>query len=82
MAATTGTYGYGTSDDYFAVTPADGTDLAIEARGLMIAVGGVIKVTKKNGNTETITVPAGFFPGRVTRVWAAGITATGITALV
>lgn len=77
-----GKRGLETSDDYFAVTPNDGTDLAVTARGLLIAVGGTLKVNRPDGTAVTTTVPSGFFPGRVTRVWSTGTAATGITAFV
>lgn len=73
---------YGTANDYFAVTPNDAADLPVEAAALVLAVGGDVVVTKPNGDTATLTLPAGQFNGRVVRVWATGTTATGITALV
>lgn len=82
MAATAGRYGLDTAEDYFAVTPHDTNELAIIPRGLLIAVGGTLKVTKPNGDTCATTVPAGWFPGRCKIVWATGTSATGITAFV
>ena len=70
------------ADDYFPITPADGADLSVTVRALVIAVGGDVKVTKPNGDAVTLTLPAGQFSGRVVRVWSTGTTATGITGLV
>lgn len=69
-----------------AVTPNDTTDLAFVANGLWIGVGGTLKVdcgTSFSNQTRTTfatTVPAGFFPFRVLRVYATGTAATGIVA--
>lgn len=70
------------ADDYFPITPADGADLSVTVRALVIAVGGDVKVTKPNGDAVTLTLPAGATPIRVVRVWSTGTTATGITGLV
>lgn len=71
----------GASEGFYPVTPDDGNDLAVEARALCITVGGTLSVDRVDGQTVTITVPAGVIPIRVQRVWATGTTATGITAL-
>jgi hypothetical protein len=69
-----------------AVTPNDGTDLAEVAYGLWIGVGGTLKVDCGNTfnaglrTTISTTVPAGFFPFKVLRVYATGTAATGIVA--
>jgi hypothetical protein len=70
------------ADDFYVVTPSDTVDLPIITRAITLAVGGVVKCTKLNGLTETPTWPAGVIPVRVSRIWATGTTATGITALV
>ncbi len=73
-----------TSHDPFPITPNDSVDLPVTARGLLIAVGGTLKVNTLEGGTNnprTYTVPAGVFPGAVTRVWGSGTSATGITGL-
>lgn len=70
------------ADDYFDITPDDAADLDVTVRALVLAVGGVVKVTKPNGDTATLTLPAGVIPIRVVRVWEADLTASGITGLV
>jgi len=80
--ATAGRRGLETAEDYFAVTPADGADIAVEARCLLIAVGGTLHVQRPDGTEVSTTVPAGIFPGRVKRVYSTGTAATGITAFV
>lgn len=69
------------ADNMAPVTPSDSVDLDYVTRALIIANGGVIKVSPMNGAAVTLTVPAGVLPIRVTRVWAAGLTASGITAI-
>lgn len=73
-----------------AVTPSDSTDLAELAYGLWIGVGGTLKVDCAEGlasggatagrTTFATTVPAGWFPFKVIRVYATGTAATGIVA--
>jgi hypothetical protein len=69
--------------DAVAVTPSDVADLAVvPARFLLISVAGAIKVTMVSGNQVTIpNVPVGQLNLQVTRVWATGTAATGITAV-
>jgi hypothetical protein len=71
-----------------AVTPNDGTDLGSVSYGLWIGGAGTLKVDCASGKAGTpgrstfaTTVPVGFFPFKVIRVYATGTTATGITAL-
>lgn len=65
-----------------AVVPADDADLPRGvARFLLIGTGGTLKITLANGDTVETTVPAGEFRCAVARVWAAGTSATGITAM-
>lgn len=74
-----------TGHDALPVTPNDAVDLPQTARGLLIAVGGTLKVNTLDGgvaNPRALTVPAGVFPCVVTRVWSTGTAATGITALI
>ena len=73
-----------------AVTPNDTTDLPTGlAYGLYVGVGGTLKVDCAEGlasggsggrTTFATTVPAGFFPFKVIRVYATGTAATGIVA--
>ena len=70
-----------------AVTPSDTTDLGFVANGLWIGVAGTLKVDCAEGpagtpgrTTFATTVPAGFFPFKVIRVYATGTAATGIVA--
>lgn len=74
-----------TAHDAIPVVPSDTVDLPSTARGLLIAVGGTLKVNTLEGgagNPRALTVPAGVFPVAVTRVFNAGTAATGITALI
>lgn len=70
------------SEAPFSITPNDGVDLTITPRAVIIASAGTMKVTKLDGTTDTLTLPAGIFPMRVRRIWATGTTATGISGLV
>lgn len=70
------------AEDVIAVTPSDSVDLVSNSKAIIVAVGGALKLTTVAGNTSTITVPAGQFSIRATRIWSTGTTATGITALV
>ncbi|WP_299655446.1 hypothetical protein [uncultured Jannaschia sp.] len=64
------------------ITPSDEADLPRASRALNVAVDGSIRITTVSGTTGTIYVAAGItFPVRVTRVWATGTTATGISVL-
>jgi hypothetical protein len=71
----------GSSQGFYPVTPDDGVDLPVEAYALCVAVGGALAVDRLDGQTVTITVPAGVIPIVVQRVRSTGTTATGITAL-
>lgn len=65
-----------------AVTPAD-SDLTLPFRGLYVGTTGNIKVTDLYGNAVTFnSVPVGFFPVGVTRVWSTGTTASNIVGLI
>lgn len=63
----------------FAITPADGADLAIQAKAIYVGGTGALKVDTVDGSTLTFAaVPVGFFPVRVRRVYATGTTATNL----
>jgi hypothetical protein len=66
-----------------AVTPNDGTDLAVPARALYVGGTGDLKVDTAGGDTVTFSgVTAGsFIPVMVSRVYATGTTATNILSL-
>lgn len=72
----------GASIGYFPITPNDGTDLPVEIRGLIVAVGGNVSLDRLDGTNVTLTLPAGYFPLQAQRVRATGTTATGLTGLV
>lgn len=69
------------SSEYEPITPHNVNELAKVTRGLIVANGGLVKVTRPDGVAVTIEVPAGQFALRVKQVWATGTTATGFTAL-
>lgn len=63
-----------------AVTPSDSADLAYVSRAFHVGTAGDVTVTTLSGEKVTITgATAGWHPIRVTRIWATGTTATGIT---
>lgn len=65
-----------------AVTPSDTLDLPFASRGFHISKDGAgdVKITTLAGETFTLFGAAsGYHPWRVTRFWATGTTATGIT---
>lgn len=66
----------------FAITPA-AADLPIVTRAVMVATGGDLAVTLRNGDAVVLPglVPGSVYPVRVTRVIVAGTTATGIVGL-
>lgn len=69
----------------FAITPADGSDLAYVTRMITINVGGALVVNTIGPDgavaetQTTLTVPSGSYPWRISRVYSTGTTATGIT---
>lgn len=69
------------ADHAAVVTPNDAADLSTTPRALMVSGGGDLRVTTRGGQTLTISVTEGIIPLRVSRVFATGTTATGITAL-
>lgn len=67
-----------------AVTPADGSDLALTGtRALYIGVTGDVKVDTLGGDTGIVfkAVPVGVLYVAVKRVYSTGTTATNIVAL-
>jgi len=72
------------SDDWLPVTPSDSADLTYISRMISVTVSGVLVVTtlaQADGQTRTLTVPAGTFPVHVKRIWSTNTTATGISYL-
>jgi hypothetical protein len=72
----------------FAPTPSDTVDISPKiAFGFLYCAGaGVVKVTTAGGDTPTFTVLAGSVLGgpvplAITRVWATGLTATGLMVI-
>ncbi|HCI06792.1 hypothetical protein N8Z32_02205 [Ascidiaceihabitans sp.] len=68
----------------FDIVPDDAVDLQNVTRAIVLASGGDVSVVLKNG--DTITLPAltagVIYPVRVSRVLAAGTTASGIKGLI
>ena len=66
----------------FAITPG-ASDLATVTRAVMVATGGDLAVTMRNGDTVTLPglVPGLVYPVRLSRVGVSGTTATGIVGL-
>lgn len=64
--------------DIFPITPNDSTDLATDARALLVTTSGTIRVTTKDGQQRDIpSITAPFIlPVRVRRVHSTGTTAT------
>ena len=67
----------------YAITPSDSVDINTTTRSIYVGGTGNVKITARDGTTDTLyNVPAGFvIPGRVSRVWATGTTATLMTGL-
>jgi hypothetical protein len=67
----------------FAITPGDGSDLAIATRALWVGGAGDVKVTTLGGDTVILVgVTAGsLIPIRVSRVFSTSTTATSIVGL-
>ncbi|MBM9593928.1 spike base protein, RCAP_Rcc01079 family [Roseitranquillus sediminis] len=64
------------------IQPHDDEDLALVSRALNVAEPGSVRVTTAAGDVASVFVAAGItFPIRVSRIWATGTTATGITVL-
>jgi len=70
------------ANDWVAITPSDGTELANIPRALYIGTGGDIVLTDSGGNDVTFQVLTGqLLPLRPTFVKATGTTATGIVGI-
>ncbi len=69
--------------DADAITPSDTTDLPSATRALYVGEAGDLQVQMVSGQTVTLSnVQAGIvYPLRVSRVLAAGTTATGLVGL-
>ncbi len=67
----------------FAITPNDGSDLALMPRALMVATAGDVSVVMKDGSPATLPalMPGVVYPLRVKRVLATGTGAGGIVGL-
>ncbi len=62
------------------VTPSDSTDLTDVSRACLVGTSGNIKLTTIGGETITVpSVPVGWHPFRVTRIWSTGTTASNIS---
>lgn len=67
----------------FAITPNDGTDLAVNTRGIWVGGTGAIAVIME-GDSASVTlaaVPVGLLPIAAKRVLSTGTTATNLIAL-
>jgi hypothetical protein len=63
------------------ITASDSTDIIV-TRGILVDVGGNVKLTFSNGDVDTLTLVAGMpYSFSVTRIWSTGTTATGLHAL-
>lgn len=65
--------------NYRPVTPADGVRFKPVAQGLLINVGGTLSVIDEAGNTQALTVPAGWWFGTCQGINSTGTAATGIS---
>ena len=83
MAASTVVPSTGPATQVYAITPNDGADLTVAARGIWVGGAGNIKVTTIDGQTETLNgaLAGSVIPVCVKRVWATGTTATLMLAL-
>lgn len=64
------------------VTPDDAADLPEVTLAINVAAPGTVRVTTQEGDVVDVAIAAGVaFPLRVSRIWATGTTATGISAL-
>lgn len=68
---------------YISVTPNDATNLPNgPTRGMCLAIGGDVAITYSDGDTDTLTLPAGIHPIiGVVKVAVTGTTASGISAI-
>lgn len=68
----------------FVITPSDTALLpGATTGGINVAVGGTLSVDFQNGQKNVqLTVPAGFVPIIVTRIYSTGTSATGLIGLI
>lgn len=67
----------------FAITPADGADIAVNTRAIWVGGTGALAVIME-GDTASVTlaaVPVGLLPIAVKRVLSTGTTATNLVGL-
>jgi hypothetical protein len=63
------------------ITGDDSNDLVSVTRAICVGTAGNIKITTLGGETIVMAFPAGTTAIRVTRIWLAGLSAVGVTAL-
>lgn len=68
------------STDIRPITKNDSTVFPV-TRAFSVAVGGDVKLRTADGNTVTVTLPAGVFPVGIDMIWSAGTTASGFAAI-
>lgn len=73
---------YGSAQDMFNITPNDGADLPNVISALSVQVPGNVHFLTESGADRTVALPAGFFPVRISKVFATGTTATGLVGFV
>lgn len=71
----------GSPEHAAAVTPNDAQDLAYVTRSIWVGTQGDLKVTMQGGETLTYPAAIGQMSLRVSRIHAAGTTASGIVAM-
>jgi hypothetical protein len=87
MSATDTFTSYGNGLDtpatnWFAITPADGTDLAAKPRAIYVGGAGNLAISNGIQTATLVAVPAGsLLPIRPDRVLSTGTTATNIVGL-
>ena len=72
------------AENAFTITPSDTLDVSEVPKALLIGVAGNLQVTLKGmatGTSIVLPVPAGYNALRVSRVWNASTTASGIFGL-
>ena len=72
---------FGNSIHHFAaLTKSDGTNDPLGPfEGIIVDVGGTVKVTLVDGSTAAMTLAAGPFYAQIARVWSTGTAATVVT---
>lgn len=61
----------------FSITASDSVPISPPIRSFSVQVAGNVKVTRLDGTTDTLPLPAGVCPGAVKLIWSTGTTATG-----